>query len=343
MIRAAIIGATGYTGQELLRYLLRHPGAALTHCTSESSAGKSIFEVHPTLSTLKREDRILQKANVERIARDTDVAFLCLPHAQSARMGKQLLARGLKVIDLSADYRLKSAAEYKRWYGIAHPNPELLKKAVYGLPELHRNEIADADLIANPGCYATTSILSALPLVAAGWADPSSIVIDAKSGVSGAGRKAENRTLFCEDNENFLAYAVANHRHAPEIEQELNLRAKGGKVSLTFVPHLLPINRGILATVYAKLKRNVSNQALWDAYHEFYREEPFVQVLPLGQFPEVRAVQFTNFCQIGVRVDERNRRAVIVGTLDNLGKGASSQAVQNMNLRFGLDERSGLI
>lgn len=342
MIKTTIVGTTGYTGRELIHYLLRHPEAEIVHCTSESSAGKPVSTIHSYLAG--KSDLKTEKCHVDSIARDSDLAFLCLPHGHSAKIAKELLERKVKVIDLSADFRFKSASTYEKWYGIKHPFPDLLKKAVYGLPEIHREEIVRADLIANPGCYATATILSTLPLVGKNLVEEDSIIVDAKSGVSGAGKKMESRYLFCETNENFLAYAVACHRHGPEIEQELSGTGKPkSEVRITFVPHLLPVNRGILVTVYASLKKKVSVASLREWYVEFYKDEPFVVILPEGSFPEIRSVQNSNFCHIGVQVDERNNRAIIVGVIDNLGKGASSQAIQNMNLRFGLDEKTGLL
>ncbi len=341
MIRAAVIGATGYTGGELLKWLFAHPEVEVTHCTSESSPGKPLTSAQPQLASKTRKPIILEKCDPKKISKDTDVAFTCLPHGASARTAKQFLDRGVKVIDLSADYRLKSAATYQKWYGLPHPHPELLKEAVYGLPEKYRSKIAGARLIANPGCYATTSILTTLPLMSAGLIDPKSIVIDAKSGVSGAGKKLEPKYLFTEAGDNFSAYAVAHHRHMPEIEQEITVAGRGAP-SITFVPHLLPVFRGILAAVYATLKKKMTTRQVLEVYQKFYADEPFVAVLPEGQFPELKAVNHTNFCQMGVKVDERNGRVVALGALDNLAKGASSQAVQNMNLMFGLSEICGL-
>lgn len=341
MIRAAIIGATGYTGGELLRYLLRHPSVSIAHCTSESSPGKSVFDFHPGVFPREGRDIILEKCDPKKIGKDVDVVFTCLPHGHSARTAKQFLDGGAKVIDLSADYRLKSASVYKQWYGAAHPHPELLKKAVYGLPEKYREEIMRADLIANPGCYATTSILTILPLIEHNLVDPKSVIVDAKSGVSGAGKKLEHKYLFCEADENFSAYAVSKHRHMPEIEQEVSVQNR--KVSLTFVPHLLPLSRGILAAVYASLKKKLGTAQLLNIYKNFYADEPFVRVLEEGKFPDLKSVQYSNYYLVGAKVDERNQRVIAIGVLDNLAKGASSQAVQNMNLLFGFEETSGLL
>ncbi|OGR88694.1 MAG: N-acetyl-gamma-glutamyl-phosphate reductase [Elusimicrobia bacterium RIFCSPLOWO2_01_FULL_60_11] len=333
MKNVSVIGATGYTGGELLRYLLRHPGVRVSHATSERSAGQKVSVLHTDLAG--RLDLTLVKNDPDKISKDSGLVFLCLPHAESAAWAKKYLDRGVKVIDLSADLRLASVKSYEKWYKTTHPHPELLKKAVYGLPELYRAKIKGAKLVANPGCYSTTSILTALPLVKKGWARKGSIVIDAKSGVSGAGRKIESRYLFCEAHENFLAYAVTGHRHLPEIEQELGQ-------SVTFVPHLLPVNRGILATVYAKLSKKISAKELHAAYAEFYKGEAFVKVLDEGKFPELKSVQHTNYCHIGVGLDPKGDTAVLVGVTDNLGKGAAGQALQNMNLVLGFKEGTGL-
>lgn len=340
MIKVSVIGATGYTGGELLRYLLKHPGVKVTHCTSESYSGKEVSEIHPDLAG--KFGCVLEKLDVKKISQDCDLVFLCLPHGESAAGAYQFLNQKVKVIDLSADFRLTSPKVYKEWYGLDHPHPELLKEAVYGLPEIYRKAISSAKLVANPGCYATAAILTLLPLCKKKWIDPGSVVIDAKSGVTGAGRKLENRYLFCEENENFMAYGVAQHRHVPEIEQVLSAQ-NGSAFSMTFVPHLLPVNRGILATVYATLEKKVTSSQLRQLYAEFYRNESFVVVLSEDAFPEIRSVQHSNFCQIGVRVDARNQRAILIGAIDNLGKGASSQAIQNMNLMFGLNEAEGLM
>lgn len=334
MINVSILGATGYTGGELIRTLLRHPEVRVTHITSETCPGQPIDSIHQDLAG--RTDLVLEKRDISAIARDSDLAFLCLPHGKSAKAGKQLLDKGLKVVDLSADFRLKTESRFQKTYGIRHPHPKLLKQAVYGIPEIHRKKIAASSLVANPGCYSTAAILAAHPLFKKGLAKAGSLIVDAKSGVSGAGRKVDPRYIFCETNENFFAYAVGRHRHAPEIEQEL-------KTTVTFVPHLLPINRGILATVYVDLKKPVSGTALRKIYTEAYAGEPFILVLPEGSFPEIKSVQHSNFCHIGVRSGSQGRRAIIVAAIDNLGKGASSQAVQNMNLMCGLDERMGLL
>lgn len=347
-MRVSIIGATGYTGGELLHYLLKHPEAAIAHCTSLSQIGKPLSLAHPHLAhkmeIKNKKEWVLEKCDVNKIAKDSDVIFICLPHGEASKIVKEFYPKKVKIIDLSADFRLKSSSLYEKWYKTKHPCPTLLKQAVYGLPELYRKQIAKATLVANPGCYATAAILSASPLVQNNWIEPDTLILDAKSGVSGAGKKLELKYLFTETNENFLAYAVNGHRHSPEIEQELsNLRKERSKIKITFVPHLLPIHRGILVTLYANLTKKTSLNALWELYCSFYKKEPFVKVMAQGSFPELKAVQHSNFCQIGVHLEEKTNRAIVIGTLDNLGKGASSQAIQNMNLMFGLEETCGLL
>jgi N-acetyl-gamma-glutamyl-phosphate reductase len=344
MIRVSIIGATGYTGGELLRYLIRHPDVKLVHLTSENFVGQPIHALHKFLKG--RCGLICEKADPSAIAADSDVAFLGLPHGASASTAAALIKKGIKVIDLSADFRLQSVPTYTRWYG-KHPAPELIKNAVYGLPERYREQIRGAQLVAAPGCYSTTTILAGLPLMAKGLLGRGQIIIDAKSGVSGAGRKVEATYLYSEANETMLAYGLKGHRHHPEIEQEWQRAAKDAKkkaaIDLIFVPHLVPMNRGIFSTVYAPLSKRLTTEALREIYLEYYIREPFVTVLAPNESPEVKAVTFTNHCQIGVSVDPSSQRAVIMSVTDNLGKGASGQAVQCMNLMFDLEETVGLL
>jgi N-acetyl-gamma-glutamyl-phosphate reductase len=359
MIRVSIIGATGYTGGELLRYLLRHPEVKLAHLTSENYAGQPVHGLHKFLKG--RCGIVLEKANPATIAADSDLVFLGLPHGTAAKTAAALIQKGVKVIDLSADFRIQNLSVYEKWYG-KHAAPKLIKNAVYGLPERYREQIADAQLIAAPGCYSTTSILAGLPLVTDGLVGNGPIIIDAKSGVSGAGRKVEAMYLFAEDNENLQAYALKGHRHQPEILQEWNravedrktARKRGGKAvtssrprllasSLIFVPHLIPMNRGIFVTLYAPLAKKLSAEALRQHYLDYYLREPFVSVLGVHESPETKGVAFTNHCQIGVSVDPSGRNAIILAVTDNLGKGASGQAIQCMNLMFGLDETTGLL
>jgi N-acetyl-gamma-glutamyl-phosphate reductase len=344
MIRVSIIGATGYTGGELLRYLIRHPEVKLTHLTSENFAGQPIHALHKFLKG--RLDLICEKVDLAKIAADSDVVFLGLPHGASARTAAALLAKGVKVIDLSADFRLRDVHTYAKWYG-KHPVPRLIKEAVYGLPERYRNEIRSARLIAAPGCYSTTSILAGLPLMDDGLLGAGPIIVDAKSGISGAGRKLETTYLFAEANETMLAYGLKGHRHQPEIVQEWERAAAEGKKKirpeLLFVPHLVPMTRGIFSTLYAPLNKKLSAEALREVYQAYYSKEPFIAVLGPNESPEIKGVAHTNHCHIGVSVDPSGHRAVVMAATDNLGKGASSQAVQCMNLMFGCDETTGLL
>jgi N-acetyl-gamma-glutamyl-phosphate reductase len=339
MLKVAVVGASGYTGVELLRILHCHPEVAVTCVTSEQSAGKRISELFPTLRG--RCDMVLEHLEPVRIAERADVVFTALPHKAAMEVVPTFLRLGRKVVDLSADYRLKDADAYAAWYE-PHMNPELLAQAVYGSPEIRREAIAGADLVANPGCYPTSIILGLAPLLAKRLVDPSMIIADSKSGVSGAGRSAKVDSLYCEVNEGFKAYGVGGvHRHIPEIDQELSLLADA-EVKVTFTPHLVPMDRGILSTVYLQPASELSAAALVDLYTEYYHGEPFVRVLPEGSFPSTAHVRGSNFCDIGVAVDRRTGRIIVVSAIDNLVKGASGQAVQNMNLVCGLPEALGL-
>lgn len=339
MLKVAVVGASGYTGVELIRILHNHPEVAVTTVTSEQSAGKKISEVFPSLRD--RYDLQLEALDPEKIAAKADIVFTALPHKAAMAVVPTFLEKGCKVIDLSADYRLHDAAEYAAWYE-PHLNPELLIHAVYGLPELRREEIAGADLVANPGCYPTSVILGLMPLLKEGLIDTGSIIADSKSGVSGAGRGAKVDNLYCEVNEGFKAYGVGGvHRHIPEIEQELSLLAGKGVV-ISFTPHLVPMDRGILSTVYAMPKSGVTAAQLQSLYEEQYDGEAFVRVLPQGNFPSTGYVRGSNFCDIGLTVDSRTGRIIIVSALDNLVKGAAGQAVQNMNIVCDFPETMGL-
>lgn len=339
MIRASVLGATGYSGGELLRILLRHGGVAVQHLTSESNAGKPVGEFHPDLRN--RIDHRFEKPDVRAIARDSDVVFACLPHAVGIPLVARVAGAGVKVIDLSADFRLRDPRVYRTWYKVPHTAQALLKKAVYGLPELFRESIKAAPLIANPGCYASAAILAAAPLVRARLVDPTSLIVDAKSGVSGAGRKVSPSFIYCEVNENVQAYGVASHRHQPEIESILS-SVSSRSVRMTFTPHLIPMNRGILSVLYGSLKRSTTTERLRRVYTDAYAGEPFVRVLPEGVLPQTKHVTNTNYCDIGVFQDVRARRVIIVSALDNLVKGAAGQAVQNMNIAFNRPETEGL-
>ncbi|MEI6205319.1 MAG: N-acetyl-gamma-glutamyl-phosphate reductase [Desulfuromonadales bacterium] len=339
MMNVAIIGASGYTGLELIRILHCHPGVAVTCVTSEQSAGKRISSVFPTL--LGRCDLILENLEPMRLAEKADIIFLALPHKTAMEVVPTFLKLGKKIIDLSADYRLSDPTVYRQWYE-PHLNPANLKKAVYGLPEIRRTNIKVAQLVANPGCYPTSIILGLAPLLKQGLIDFSSIIADSASGTSGAGRGAKVDSLFCEVNEGFKAYGVGGvHRHIPEIEQELSLLAEK-PVMLTFTPHLAPMDRGILSTIYSMPKKTISTETLVNLYFEFYAGEPFVRVLPRGSLPSTAFVRGSNFCDIAPLTDERTGRIIVVSAIDNLMKGASGQAVQNMNLMCGFPETMGL-
>lgn len=338
MIKAAVLGATGYAGIELVRLLSNHPEVSVELLGSKSFAGQKISDVYRNFRHIL--DKECEEADVEAAAK-CDVAFTALPHGASKSVIPALLEAGLKVIDLSGDYRYDDAGVYEKWYNEPHSSPELLKESVYGLCELHRDKIKKARLIGNPGCYTTCSILGAAPLLAAGAADDKNIIVDAKSGVTGAGRGLGLPYHFCECTENSKAYKVATHRHTSEIEQELS-KISGKQIMLSFTPHLIPQKRGILATIYMNLSKPVTADELQKIYEEYYKNEFFVRVLKKGELPETKNVAGSNFVDIGVVLDERLNRVVAVSALDNIVKGAAGQAVQNMNLMFGLDEKTGL-
>ncbi len=339
MLKVAIAGASGYTGLELIRILGRHPEVTIASVTSEQSAGKRISDIFPSLRG--RCDLLLETLDPSRVAEKADIVFTALPHQSAMAVVPDILAAGKKVVDLSADYRLHDPQVYGQWYE-PHKNPELLDEAVYGLPELRRDAIKPARLVANPGCYPTSIILALKPLLGAGLIDTSTIIADSGSGVSGAGRSAKVDSLYCEVNEGFKVYGVGGvHRHTPEIEQELSQLA-GSPLTITFTPHLVPMDRGILSTVYASPLNSVTAEELLALYKECYAGEPFVRVLPKGQFPSTGYVRGSNFCDIAVTVDTRTNRIIVISAIDNLVKGASGQAVQNMNIICGLPETSGL-
>ena len=339
MLKVAVVGASGYTGVELLRVLNGHPEMAVTCVTSEQSAGKRISDVFPSLRG--RCDLLLENLEPVAVAEKADLIFTALPHKAAMEVVPTFLKLKKKVVDLSADYRLHDPDEYAQWYE-PHLNPQLLGSAVYGLPELHRSKIVKSRLIANPGCYPTSIILGLAPLLKKKLIDHDSIIADSKSGVSGAGRSAKVDNLFCEVNDGFKAYGVGGvHRHIPEIEQELSLLA-GNKLTISFTPHLVPMDRGILSTMYAQPMKRFVAADLLQIYREFYQGEPFVRILPEGSFPSTSFVRGSNFCDIGLAVDGRSGRLIVVSAIDNLVKGASGQAVQNMNLICGLPENMGL-
>jgi N-acetyl-gamma-glutamyl-phosphate reductase len=337
--RVAVAGASGYTGVELLRFLVPHPAARVVALTAEAHANQSIDRVFPNLKGFV--ELTCLPLDPAALAAEAEFAFLALPHKASMTVGAELVARGVRVLDLSADFRLKDPAAYPAWYGFEHTAPGLLSEAVYGLPELHRGEIASARLVAVPGCYPTSAILGLSPLLANGLIDPETIVIDSISGVSGAGRKPELPTHFSEANESLKAYGLAKHRHTPEIEQELSGVA-GRPVTVTFTPHLAPLTRGILTTITARLARQQTSGDLLAVFRDYYRGRPFVRVLDEGRFPETKHVLHSNLCDIGLVSDRRTGRVIVVSAIDNLAKGASGQAVQCFNLMAGLDERAGL-
>lgn len=338
MLSVVIYGASGYTGAELLRILASHPGAEVKAATSRQYAGKQIARVFPSLAGFYDglEFTTPEKASGVK----SDVAFSALPHGASMDVVPGMMKDSEVVVDLSADYRLKSKDTYLKWYG-EHTSFELAGEAVYGLPELYRKELRSARLIANPGCYPTGAVLAAAPALGTGLLDATEpVIVDAKSGVSGAGRGAAIATSFVEVNEGFKAYKVGAHRHTPEMDQELGALSEGAKV--VFTPHLLPVSRGILSTVYGKLNKGVSAGQVKSAYEAAYRDEPFVRLLSEGKFPDVRQVRCSNFCDIGLSVDQEAGRLIVVSAIDNLVKGASGQAVHNMNIATGAEETAGL-
>lgn len=339
MIRAGIVGGTGYTGVELLRILALHPQVEVAAVTSRSDAGMKVAELYPSLRGAI--DLAFTLPDASALA-ECDVVFFATPNGTAMLMARELLGNGIKVIDLSADFRLRDAKEWTRWYGMEHASPELLAEAVYGLPEINRGKIKNARLIANPGCYPTSVQLGLLPLLEQGLVDVNSLIADVKSGVSGAGRKAELNILMSECGESFKAYSVNGHRHLPEITQGLNAVSKQ-PVNLTFVPHLTPMIRGIHATLYARLNQYDGDlQALQILYEQRFADEQFVDVLPLKSHPDTRNVKGSNRCQIALHQPQGGRMIVVLSVIDNLLKGAAGQAVQNMNLMFGFPEEQGL-
>lgn len=338
MIKAAIIGATGYTGAELVRILSSHPEARIEILTSRQHQGQDYSDIYPSLSGVV--DLKCEEYSLERVAESADVVFMALPHQLPMGLVPELLKAGKKVIDLSADFRFKDKMVYEAAYQ-QHSAPDLLDSAVYGLSEVYRGEIAGASLIGNPGCYPTSILLPIVPLIKSGFILPETIIADSKSGVSGAGRSLSLRAHFCEVNEAFNAYKVANHRHCPEIEQIIS-REAGKDINITFVPHLLPISRGMLSTIYAGINGAVTSSMIYDCFNSFYEGKPFVRIRKEGDIPDVAHVRGTNFCDIGFKLDSRTGRLVIVSVIDNLVKGASGQAVQNMNIMFGFNEKDGM-
>lgn len=338
MIKVAVLGATGYAGVELVRILSNHPEVSIEFLGSHSFDGQKISDVYKNFTHIL--DKECSELDLDEVSK-CDVAFTALPHGASKTVIPQLVEKGIKVIDLSGDFRYDDVKVYEKWYGEEHCAPELLAESVYGLCELHRDEIKNARLIGNPGCYTTCSILGAAPVLAKGLAEAKNIIVDAKSGVTGAGRTTNLPFSFCECTENTKAYKIATHRHTSEIEQELSKLAKE-EIIISFTPHLIPQKRGIFSTIYINLKEKHTTEEIVNLYKEYYKDEFFVRVRNAGELPETKHVAGSNFVDIGVVVDERLNRLVVTSTIDNLFKGAAGQAVQNMNILFGLDETTGL-
>lgn len=352
MIKIGILGATGYTGVELIRLLLNHPEAKIIFASSETFAGKKLSEVYPSLtlgtgpSLFLKEEIGLENFQetpqfIEALAKKIDLLFIAYPHGKAVTIAPQFLRIGVKVIDLSADFRLKDAAVFEKWYATKGPENQVLREAVYGLPEIYREKIKKANLVANPGCYPTAVILALLPLLKEKLIDLENIFVDAKSGISGAGRTAKETNTFSFCDENFLAYSVEGHRHQPEIEQELENLA-GEEIKIVFQTHLVPMNRGIFATIYSNFKKTISPEKLREIYQKYYSREKFVRVLADGTWPATKNVFGSNFCDLNFKIQPPGGKIVIFAAIDNLVKGASGQAVQNMNLMFGQEESAGL-
>jgi len=337
VIKAAVIGATGYTGLELIRLSENHPYLKITVITSREKSGKSLKEVFSWSG--KYASLVFEEPVVENIAEKVEVAFLCVPSGKAQEMAYSFLQKGIKVIDFSADYRFKNVQVYESTYNIKHTYPELCRKAVYGLTEIFREEIKKAELVANPGCYPTSVLLPLIPLIKESLIEKEPIIIDSKSGTSGAGRKAENYYSFCEVNEDFKAYKIAAHRHNPEIEEKLSFFSNR-EIKAIFTPHLLPINRGIFSTIYVKFRTKA--EEIYEFLKNYYENSPFVEIMPIGKIPRIAEVKGTNLCKIAIFEDKKRDFGIIVSVIDNLIKGASGQALQNFNVMFGFSEDTGL-
>ena len=338
MIKVGVVGGTGYTGVELLRLLARHPGVELTAITSRGEAGMAVSDMFPSL---RRRVNLKFVTPQDAALEKCDAVFFATPNGIAMKQAAELVAAGVRVIDLAADFRIRDIAEWQKWYGMEHAAPALVAEAVYGLPEVNREQIRGARVLANPGCYPTAVQLGFLPLIEAGLVDIEHLIADAKSGVSGAGRKAEVHTLFPEAADSFKAYGVPGHRHLPEIRQGLSV-AVGQQVGLTFVPHLTPMIRGIHATLYGRLKPGVDASDLQGLYEKRYAGEAFVDVMPAGSHPETRSVRASNLCRIAVHRPQGGDTVVVLSVIDNLVMGAAGQAIQNLNIMFGFDEEAGL-
>lgn len=339
MIKAGIIGATGYAGQELVRLLLQHKEVEIVWYGSRSYVDEKFSSVFGNVFQIV--ENVCKSDDLHQLAKEADVIFTATPQGYLAGVLDEEILSNAKVIDLSADYRIKDVETYEKWYGIEHKSPQFIEEAVYGLCEVNREQVKRARLIANPGCYPTCSFLSVYPLAKEGLIDMDTLIIDAKSGTSGAGRGAKVPNLYCEVNENIKAYGVASHRHTPEIEEQLSY-ASGKTVTLNFTPHLIPMNRGILVTAYASYKKGATKDEIRNAYEKAYKDEYFVRFLEDGVCPETKWVEGSNFVDVNVKVDERTGRVIMMGAMDNITKGAAGQAVQNMNILFGFDEAEGL-
>ena len=339
-IKVAIVGAAGYSGEELLRLLFCHPNVSVEVITSRQYAGQPVGTVFPRFTD---HSVCFSQPDVQSIVDTCDVAFLALPHGLASEFAIPLLEGGVKVIDISADFRLKSPAKYKQYYKEDHPQPELLKTAVYGQPERYREQLKTADLIACAGCYPTSSILPTAPLLAAGLVKPEGIVVSSMSGVSGAGRKVALDYIFPECNESVKAYGVAGHRHLPEIEQEMAAAAGISEMAINFCPHLVPVNRGINSTILMYATEGCTEEKARKVLEDTYKDEPFVRVLPAGRLSDTKYVTMSNVCEIGLVFDEHTNKVIVTSTIDNLTKGASGQAIQCMNIRFGFEETAGLL
>jgi len=338
MLKAVIVGVTGYTGLELARLLIKHPEIQLVAATTRRYKDLPLSSVFPELTN--ETHVVCEELSIERISEISDLIFVALPHKAAMEVVPGFLQNGKKVVDLSADFRFRNVSVYEKWYQ-KHTAPEIAKKAVYGLPEIYHEEIKRSSLVANPGCYPTGAILALAPLLKSHVINTKGIVIDAKSGVSGAGRSPQIHTIYCEVNEGIKAYRVGEHRHTPEIEEHLSLLAEE-EVKVAFIPHLVPISRGILSTICAHITNKVSTEELIDQYKKFYHGKRFIRIYPPGKLPNTLYVRGSNYCDIGLKVDPRTESVIVISAIDNLTKGASGQAIQNMNLMYGFEEDAGL-